>query len=122
MTDLDALALRFDMAALGIVSLKAEGDGRDVDAFNLRLYWTLGEGAAKIAWGFQGDHGRCTVALGKHIGEDRARRVCASYHKDLFGVAPSNEVNAEKPPVPDDWDFDADSPEDALKPVEDDEA
>ncbi|MFD6513845.1 hypothetical protein [Rhodococcus sp. NPDC060176] len=120
--ELDALAAHFDTAALGLVNFKGDGP-RDPEAFDLRMYWTLGKGGAKVAWGYAGDHQRCTIALGKHVGEDRAKRICASYHKDLFGVAPRESVVAAKPPLPDGWDFDADSPEDAMppEPTEDDE-
>ncbi|MDI9959228.1 MULTISPECIES: HK97 family phage prohead protease [unclassified Rhodococcus (in: high G+C Gram-positive bacteria)] len=116
--ELDALVARFD--PLGLTKAPRTGP-RDPDAFDLRLYWTLGKGAAKVAWGFKGDHERCTIALGKHVGEDRAKRICAAYHIDLFGEAPRESVVAAKPDLPAEWDFDADSPEDAM-PQESDEA
>lgn len=116
--ELDALVRRFD--PLGLTKAPRTGP-RDPEAFDLRMYWTLGKGAAKVAWGFKGDHERCTIALGKHVGEDRAKRICAAYHIDLFGVAPRESVVAAKPDVPAEWDFDADSPEDAM-PQESDEA
>ncbi|MGC0363275.1 HK97 family phage prohead protease [Rhodococcus sp. 27YEA15] len=114
--ELDALVARFD--PLGLTKAPRTGP-RDPEAFDLRVYWTLGKGAAKVAWGFKGDHERCTIALGKHVGEDRAKRICAAYHIDLFGVAPRESVVAAKPDVPAEWDFDADSPEDAMPPESD---
>ncbi|UOT02273.1 HK97 family phage prohead protease [Rhodococcus opacus] len=93
--------------------LKYENQETDPNADNPRVYWTLGTGAVAIAWGFEGDFERCKVELSKHVG-GRAAGLCASYHRDLFGVVPRESVMAAKPPLPDDWDFDAETVEDAL--------
>ena len=97
---------------------KFEGEGRDREAFYPRLYWTLGKGGARIAWGFQGDLDRCILEVTPHLGGDAdyAARLCQSYHKDLFGHTLRQSEDAGKPPVPTGWDFDAESPENAMKP------
>lgn len=52
---------------------------------NLREYWTRGEGAAKIAWGTEGDLTRCHGFLTKYVGSDDAWGLCNNYHKSIFG-------------------------------------
>lgn len=119
--DLVRLRLIFATSAIEALAAKFEGQDTDPNADNPRVYWTLGRGAVRIAWGFEGDFQRCTALLTEHVG-GRAEGLCANYHRDLFGDVPRASTQALKPPVPDDWDFDAELPEDALpKPDDDDE-
>ncbi|MDZ7929415.1 MAG: hypothetical protein U5N21_04830 [Rhodococcus sp. (in: high G+C Gram-positive bacteria)] len=104
--------LRTANAALVALAAKFEGQNTDPNADNPRVYWTLGRGAVRIAWGFAGDFERCTDVVGKHV--ERAEGLCASYHKDLFGEVPKESTQAAKPELPAEWDFDAESVEDAL--------
>jgi hypothetical protein len=114
-TGLDDVVRRYEAAAL---ALKFDGQDTDPNADNPRVWATLGLGAVKIAWGYQGDFERCVALLGPHV--DRPEGLCASYHRDLFGEVPKRTTQAAKPDLPDGWDFDAESVEDAL-PTPDDE-
>jgi hypothetical protein len=56
---------------------------------NLRQYWTVGAGAAKIRWGTEGDLTRCHDAVLKaakgDLSSDDAWGFCNNLHKRLFG-------------------------------------
>ena len=60
---------------------------------NLEAYWKRGEGAAKIGWGTPGDFTRCHAHLAKHVGSDRAKRICAQWHHDQTGLWPGDRRN-----------------------------
>jgi hypothetical protein len=60
---------------------------------NLEEYWKHGEGAAKIRWGTPGDWTRCHAHLAKHVGSERAKRICAQWHHDTTGVWPGSRLN-----------------------------
>lgn len=52
----------------------------------LERYWKYGKGSAKISWGSPGDWTRCSVALAKHVGPERAKRICSQWHHDMTGM------------------------------------
>lgn len=56
---------------------------------NLRQYWTVGEGAARIRWGTEGDLTRCHRLVMQEAGgdltSDQAWGFCNNLHKRLFG-------------------------------------
>ncbi len=114
--ELDALVGRFDPAGLGHVYLKAEGQDSDPTAARLHAYWLAGRGAARAAWAFEGAFERCTEILDSHVGSDRAVRLCAYFHREATGHLPNS---GKKPPLPDGWDFDAETAEDAAPPEAD---
>lgn len=72
-----------DKGADGIAS-------RNPGATRLRIYWTRGEGAAKIRWGVPHDYYRCLDHLTKYVG-DRAHGLCAIYHHTAIGAWPGRE-------------------------------
>ena len=51
-------------------------------------YWRDGEGAARIAWGTEGDFTRCMELVGKYLPED-AGGFCQNRHIEIYGVANS---------------------------------
>jgi hypothetical protein len=55
------------------------------NAEELRRYWTVGKGAAKIRWGTAGDWTRCVRNLEKYMGP-RAKGYCALRHKEVTGM------------------------------------
>jgi hypothetical protein len=55
------------------------------NAEELRRYWTVGKGAAKIRWGTGGDWTRCVRNLSKYMGP-RSKGYCALRHKEMTGV------------------------------------
>ena len=63
------------------------GDGE------LEKYWKYGAGAARIQWGTPGDFTRCDAALSKHVGPERAKRICATWHHDMTGMWPGSRAN-----------------------------
>lgn len=70
----------------------------DVDQFlaDIETYWKTGKGAAKIRWGTAGDWTRCYRHLSKPdkpLGPERAKRICAQWHKDMTGVWPGSKLN-----------------------------
>ncbi|MDJ0361543.1 hypothetical protein [Rhodococcus sp. H29-C3] len=103
--------------ATAALRLKFEGQNTDPDADHPRVYWCLGRGAVRISWGYQGDFERCTALVGKYV--DRPEALCAQYHYDTLGSWPKESVVAAKPALPAEWDFDAETVEDALPPSED---
>lgn len=60
----------------------------------LRLYWTKGEGAAKIKWGSPGDFDRCVRHLGKWVADPKG--LCASYHHEALGIWPATHAKRDR--------------------------
>lgn len=60
------------------------------DTERLMRYWTEGEGAAKIGWGNDGDFDRCVTQLGKYVGPDIVKGLCANMHKRATGGWPGH--------------------------------
>lgn len=65
-------------------------------ANNLESYWKRGAGSAKIRWGTDGDFTRCVRKLTKHVGSERAKRICAQWHKDKTGIWPGHHGGDNK--------------------------
>jgi DNA-binding ferritin-like protein len=63
-------------------------------AENLRRYWTVGKGAAKIRWGTKGDWTRCVRQLSKYMGP-RAKGYCALRHKEVTGMWTGDQRHAQ---------------------------
>lgn len=59
----------------------------------LKRYWLVGPGAAKIGWGAPGDFTRCENHLEKHVGPEKAKRFCAQWHHDMTGMWPGDKRN-----------------------------
>lgn len=59
----------------------------------LERYWKMGKGALKIRWGTPGDFTRCERELDKHVGSERAKRICATWHNEMTGVWPGDSKN-----------------------------
>lgn len=59
----------------------------------LEEYWKRGEGALKIRWGTSGDFTRCQRHLRKHVGAERANRICATWHHQMNGYWPGDSRN-----------------------------
>jgi hypothetical protein len=64
-------------------------------AEQLRRYWTVGKGAAKIRWGQPGDWKRCVRHLSKYLGI-RAKGYCQLRHKDALGMYTSTHAKLDK--------------------------
>lgn len=64
-------------------------------AENLRRYWTVGKGGAKIRWGTGGDWTRCVRQLRKYLGP-RAKGYCSLRHKEMNGYWPGDRKNDSK--------------------------
>lgn len=62
-------------------------------ANDISTYWKTGPGAAKIRWNTPGDFTRCKRHLTKHVGSERAARMCAQWHHDVTGVWPGDKRN-----------------------------
>jgi hypothetical protein len=82
------------------VALIAAGgvDRNKGGAENLRRYWTVGKGGAKIRWGTGGDWTRCVRQLSKYLGP-RAKGYCALRHKEMNGVWPGDKSNTGRSSV-----------------------
>ena len=66
----------------------------NVDMGELERYWKVGEGNLKVVkWGTPGDWTRCHRALKKHVGDERARRICAQWHYDVNKNWPGSKAN-----------------------------
>jgi hypothetical protein len=63
-------------------------------AEELRRYWTVGKGGAKIRWGTPGDWTRCVRNLSKYLGT-RSKGYCALRHKEVNGVWPGEQNTNE---------------------------
>jgi len=60
-------------------------------------YWAEGEGAAKIAWGSEGDFERCRVQLGKYVKPGRVLDgLCSNLHKRATGERPGPDAHGGK--------------------------
>lgn len=59
----------------------------------LERYWKFGKGALVIRWRTSGDWTRCHRALRKHVGDARARRICATWHMEMNGFWPGDRRN-----------------------------
>lgn len=66
---------------------------------NLEVYWKEGPGAAKVGWGTPGSMTRCHRHLNKHVGSERAWRICAQWFHDVTGMWPS-EREGDNPAGP----------------------
>lgn len=74
-----------------------EATPRDVSSTEkLKLYWTKGEGAAKIGWDTDGDYNRCVVELGKHVSPSIVHGLCQNYHIAATGF-PAGHAPGETP-------------------------
>lgn len=58
----------------------------DTPGNNLARYWKRGKGALRIRWGTPGDWTRCQRLLRKHVGNERAKRICSQWHRDTTGL------------------------------------
>lgn len=59
----------------------------------LQVYWTEGEGAARIGWGTPGDFDRCTTNLRTEgVPGHMVKGACANLHKRALGVWPGQEA------------------------------
>lgn len=65
----------------------------------LERYWKHGKGAIKIRWGTDNDFTRCQRHLRKHVGSERANRICAQWHHDMNGIWPGHH-GGENPQGP----------------------
>ena len=63
---------------------------------DLKAYWTVGPGAAKIRWNTPGDFTRCHTHLADKVGDERANRICASWHHLMTGTWPGDSRNVGK--------------------------
>ncbi|GGM75659.1 hypothetical protein GCM10012275_52950 [Longimycelium tulufanense] len=68
-------------------------DAKPGDDHNLERFWKFGRGAARIRWGTEGDFARCVRQLDEHVGSERAKRICAQWHKDMNGFWPGDKRN-----------------------------
>ena len=68
-----------------------------VDTERLMNYWAHGEGAAKIACGTDGDFDLCVGQLGKYVGPDTVKGLCANLHHRATGAWPGH-APGETPP------------------------
>ena len=50
-------------------------------------FWVHGEGAAEIGWGGKNDFNHCVIELGKYVGPDRVKGLCATMHKAATGMS-----------------------------------
>ena len=69
--------------------------GHTEGAEKLRLYWTVGKGAAKIRWGTKGDWSRCVRHLSKYLGP-RAKGYCQLRHHDATGMYTATHAKLDK--------------------------
>ena len=50
--------------------------------------------AKRARWGTPGDFTRChRFLMSKGVGDDKADRICAAWHKDETGVSPGDKRN-----------------------------
>lgn len=91
--DLGAVDVDGDLGMRQARAVYALTGSRLVFANNIANYWKRGEGAAKIRWGTPGDWTRCKRHLTKHVGSERAKRMCAQWHHDVTGVWPGDKRN-----------------------------
>jgi 2'-5' RNA ligase len=73
---------------------KAGGADRNAgEAEQLRRYWTIGAGGAKIRWGTEGDFTRCVRYLSEHMTPENAKGYCANRHHEMTGMWPGDRDN-----------------------------
>lgn len=60
----------------------------------LKRYWLVGPGAAKIRWGTPGDFDRCVRALRGKFPED-TEGLCANLHHEALGKWPGQEADGD---------------------------
>lgn len=77
------------------VALSAEGAK---GAERLKLYWSKGEGAAKIRWGVEGDFDRCVRHLRKYVSDPKG--YCAEMHKLATGFTPGHAPSEQREDAP----------------------
>ena len=66
----------------------------NVDMGELEKYWKFGEGSLRVRWKSSGDWTRCQRLLTKHVGSERAKRICAQWHYDMNGgIWPGDKRN-----------------------------
>ena len=71
----------------------------------LIVYWTRGEGAAKIDWGVDGDFARCEKHIneaivkggGAPLGPPIIAGLCATLHKIATGATPGHAPGESMP-------------------------
>lgn len=99
--EVDRLIDAIDLpSAYDLIEDKAGGADRNSGgAEKLRRYWTVGEGAAKIRWGTEGDWTRCVEHLSKYLGP-RAKGYCSLRHKERNGFYPGDKRNLKSLLVP----------------------
>jgi hypothetical protein len=61
----------------------------------LMRYWAEGPGAVKIQWGVAGDFDRCVVELGKHVGPNIVKGLCANLHQRATGARPGHAATEQ---------------------------
>ena len=91
----DRLIDAIDIESAYALMMEGKEGGADRNrggADKLRRYWTVGEGAAKIRWGQEGDWTRCVEHLTKYLGA-RAKGYCALRHKEMDGFYPGDKRN-----------------------------
>lgn len=93
LSDIEAI----DQAEYALVAAGGADRNRG-GAENLRRYWTVGKGGAKIRWGTGGDWTRCVRNLRKYLGP-RAKGYCALRHKEMNGVWPGDKRNRKETSV-----------------------
>jgi hypothetical protein len=94
----DEMALEFALqnaliaGPVGKAASKATPGGRT--PAQLRKYWTVGPGAAKIRWGTPGAWRRCFKNLVKYVGPKRAPGQCTNLAKALGGHGVATHVGS----------------------------
>lgn len=63
----------------------------DVNGSQLKRYWTIGKGGAKIRWKTPGDFTRCVRHLRKYMRDPEG--YCAELHFKMNGSWPGSAAN-----------------------------
>lgn len=72
----------------------AKDHGGGDPAERMRIYWSHGEGAAKVAWGTAGDFDRCVAHVSKFM--DNPQGYCAARHHDALGIWPATHAKLDR--------------------------
>lgn len=64
----------------------------------LKVYWTEGEGAAKIRWGEAGDFNRCVMHLAKYVADPKG--YCSDMHQRATGFRPGHAPSEQRGSAP----------------------